>query len=346
LKARRQAARALAKIGSENAMSALKMALRDGPPYLKAAIAEGLGESPHREAAGLLVDLINGPDQIAARGAIRGVALRGDAEAVQLLSNVLFNEKKPESVRTEAALALGEVQQPTALSALIRATGEIHDPSIIEQVLEGLGKRPFTETEQFFRDYLASPGLTPESKVAALEALGNTTGDIASLALKYASEPDPQVRAAAAWALSATETHTDIAPQLLELLKTETAPEVRARLYEALGGQDTFNSVAVLSEVQKETDSTARQAGLGILAELCHSAPTPELLAYFRQTAVPELENRALGGTDPQDRLNSVMSLRRASIPESVTALQQIAQQSTDRKIVDAAQAALRIKTK
>ena len=346
LKTRRQAARALAKVGSDTSMSALRTALQDGPPYLKAAIGEGLGESPHREAREVLMDLINGTDETAARGAVRGLAMKGDVQAAEVLSNILFNDKKPESVRTEAALALGEVQQPAALSALIRATAEIQDPAIIEQVLEGLGRRPFTETEPFFREYLDSPGLSAESKVAALEALGNTTGDIASLALKYTSDSDPDIRAAAAWALSATETHSDIAPQLLDLLKGETVPEVRAKLYEALGGQENLNSLAVLTEVQKETDATARQAGLGILAELCHSAPTAELLAYFKQTAVPELENRALTGTDLQQRLDSVMSLRRAGIPESLTALQQIVQQSTERKIVDAAQAALRVNAK
>lgn len=343
LKTRRQAARALAKLGSDNSITALKTALRDGPPYLKAAIGEGLGESSHREARTLLIDLINGTDEIAARGAVRGFALRGDAEATDILANLLFNTQKPESVRTEAALALGEVQQPGALSALTRAVSEIQDPAIAEQVLEGLARRPFAETEQFFSDYLASPGLAAESKVAALEALGNSTGDVAALALKYAGDPDPEVRAAAAWALSATETRADIAPQLLELLKGESSPEVRAKLYEALGGQDNYDSAAVLAQVQKETDLPARQAGLGLLAELCRSAPTPELLAFFNQTAVPELQNRAVASPDLQERLASVMSLRRAGTAESLSALQNVVQQSNDRKIVDAAQAALRV---
>src|SRR5262249_27839157 len=156
-------------LGTDNSIGALKTALRDGSPYLKAAIAEGLGESPHREARSLLIDLINGADATAARGAIRGMALRGEAEAADILSNLLCNESKPASLRTEAALALGDVQQPAALNALVRATGEIQEPEILEQVLEGLGRRPWPETESFFRDYLASPGLTAESKVAAIE---------------------------------------------------------------------------------------------------------------------------------------------------------------------------------
>jgi len=239
LKTRRLAARSLAKLGSDSSITALKIALRDGPAYLKAAIGEGLGESPHHEARALLIDLVNASDETAARGAVRGFALRGDAESADLLANLLFNAQKPESVRTEAALALGEVQQPGALTALTRAVSEIQDAAITEQVLEGLARRPFAETQQFFSDYLASPGLTSESKVAALEALGNSTGDVAALVLKYAVDPDQEVRAAAAWALSATESHTDLAPQLLDLLKAEASPEVRAKLYDALGDRKT-----------------------------------------------------------------------------------------------------------
>src|ERR1051325_937916 len=79
LKARRQAARTLAKLGSEEALGALKAALKDGPPALKVAVAEVLGESPNSEARKLQLDLLNGADEPVARGAIRGLGRRGDA---------------------------------------------------------------------------------------------------------------------------------------------------------------------------------------------------------------------------------------------------------------------------
>src|SRR5437867_2430636 len=68
-KTRRQAARALAKIGSAEALSALKTGLREGPAYLKALIAESLGENPHPEARTMLLDLISSADEATARGA-------------------------------------------------------------------------------------------------------------------------------------------------------------------------------------------------------------------------------------------------------------------------------------
>src|SRR5262245_22447797 len=47
LKVRRQAARALGQIGSDEAIAALGRAILDSPPSIKAAIGEGLGENLH-----------------------------------------------------------------------------------------------------------------------------------------------------------------------------------------------------------------------------------------------------------------------------------------------------------
>ncbi|MEI8341013.1 MAG: HEAT repeat domain-containing protein, partial [Verrucomicrobiota bacterium] len=128
LKARCEAARALARLGTNDAMTALKNALEaNSPPYLKAAIAEAFGECPNAEAAGLLNNLVHSKDEIMARGAVRGLAARGDATSVNSLGNLLFNSETPVSLRTEAALALGEVNQPAAQALLVRAMTEIQD---------------------------------------------------------------------------------------------------------------------------------------------------------------------------------------------------------------------------
>jgi HEAT repeat protein len=286
--------------------------------------------------------LLNDQDETVARGALRGFAARGDSEAVEILGNVLFNPQKPESVRTEAALALGDVAQPGALNALVRAVNELQDPALSESILEGLGKRPFAETETFFSTWLESSGVSADFKVTALEALGNSSGDVAPLLLKYASDQDPEVRAAAAWALSASPTQTDVGPQLLDLLSHEASPEVRTRLYQALGGQENYDVETVLSLTQKEFEPSARLAALNLLAEGCRSRPSSELLNYFNASAVPELKSIALTDRESQRRLSSVMTLRRADTAESVNALQEIAQRSTDTRTVDAANSALR----
>ena len=341
LKARREQARALARLGTGQAMTALRAALQDGEPYLKAGIGESLGESPSPEAMAMLLDLVHDTDQTAARGAIRGLAIRGDAESTDALGKVLFDEGMPESVRSEAALALGEVQQPSALAALTEAATQWPDGPLAESAIEGLGKRPFSETKEFFGNYLQTPGLSAESKVAAVEALGNSSGDAAPFLLNLTGDPDPEVRAAAAWSLLGTGGDTDLSASLISLLQKEPDSTVRSRLYQALGNQDAVDVSAVLALAQKETAPEARLEALALLATACHSTPSADSLAYFNQTAVPELKQTALSGLSSQNRLSSVTALARAGTAESTGALTEISHQATDPRVVEAAQAAL-----
>jgi HEAT repeat protein len=200
---RRQAARSLGKIGTEEAMNALKSALasKDAPPYVKSAVAEGLGQSPSVESRDLLHELVSGKDQTTARAAARGLAARGDADAVDTLGKLLFNDQTPLGVRTEAALALGDVDLPSAQDQLTRALSQIHDEDVVESVLDGLGRRPFSETQEFFRNYLNSPDVPPVSKVLAIEAVRDSDGDVAPFLSHYLNDSNPTVRTAAKDAL-------------------------------------------------------------------------------------------------------------------------------------------------
>lgn len=339
LKERRQAAVELARIGSDAAIAALKTALLDGPPYLKAMIAEGLGESPHPEAEAMLLSLLQDPDEVVARGAVQGLASRGTAEAAQKLQEVLFDASRPESVRTEAALALGDVPQPEALNALSRALGEMDEPGVVESILEGLGKRPFEETEPLFRSYLETPNLPSDMKTAALEALSSAQGDVSTFLLGFASDPDPEVRGTAIAVLGNAENQSDLAPQLLGLLKDETDPEVRAKLYEALKNQENLSAADLLALVQSEPASPARLAALNALAVALHSGDPEAARRYFDQVGVPELKNSALTADDPDERLEALASLRLAGTEPSLQAIQDIAAHSTDPRIIQAAKA-------
>jgi hypothetical protein len=200
---RRQAARSLAKVGSEEAMSALKSALasNDTPPFIKVAIAEGLGQSPNPESRDLLHELVQGKDQTTARAAARGLAARGDADAVDTLGKLLFNEQTPVGVRTEAALALGDVDLPSAQDQLTRALSQIHDDDVVESVIDGLGRRPFSDTEEIFRNFLNSPNVPAESKVLAIEAVRDSEGDVVPFLSNYLNNSNPAVRTAAKDAL-------------------------------------------------------------------------------------------------------------------------------------------------
>jgi HEAT repeat protein len=338
-KDRRAAARKLGQTATPEAMETVRRVMRDATPYVKAALAEGLGSNPLPEAKRLGADIADGPDEVVARGAIRGLADRGDAESIDLLAALMFSAQKPESIRTEAALALGDVKDPAALSTLVRAAREIQEEEIASEVLSGLGKRPFEETKEFFRDYLSDPGVSNERKAAALEGLAHSEGNPGSFLISFAENEDPSIRAAAAWALAGSDSQTDLGPQLTGWLQKENDPEVRTRLYQALGGQEQFDSSAVLALAQKEPPGDARLAALNLVAAATGAGTSPEVSSWFATKALPELRGIALGTGDTQSRVSAVLALSNARTPEALTALHEIAQASQNPQVVTAAQA-------
>lgn len=322
-------------------MAALRTGLARAASDVRVDIAEALGECRHPEAAALLLALTRDADENVACGAVRGLASANDAQAAGLLDQLLQDVWSPMSVRTEACLALGDVTHTDALSALIRAANDGRDEQITEYALEGLGKRSFAETESFFREFLETPGRSSQAKTAALEALAGGEEEAAPLLLASLKDSDPEVRAAAAWALTTADTPPETGSRLLESLQTETSSMVRVRLYQALTGQQTYDTAAVPGLVQKESDPDARLAGFGLWAAACRTGKSPELAASFDSLAVPELGRTALSSESPQQRMSAVMSLGLVKSPQTLSTLRNLSQNSTDPRVVEAAKAAL-----
>jgi HEAT repeat protein len=234
LNERQRIAWELGKLKSEEAVAILRQGLHEGPAALRSTIAEALGNSESSQAHSLLRELLKDKDQAVARAAIRGIAAVGDADSVQLLAQVALDSRALEDMRIESALALGKVTSPAASDALIKVLGETSNEVFLEAIISGLGEQSFAETEQTFRALLDNPNTTTELRVAAVEALGHAQGDPTILLMEQFDDPEPAVRAAAAWALANLENLGNLAPRLLSLHARETDPEVRARIVQAL----------------------------------------------------------------------------------------------------------------
>lgn len=338
IKDRKQAMKALAQIASAEALAALKTALQSGPDDLRAAIAESLGECTTAECTATLLGLLNDPNQAVVEAAIKGLAQQGSPQAVEALTKLLYDSSRSSALRGEVAAALGTVSQPGIVDTLSQAAANISDPEIVTQIVNALGGRDFAETQAFFQTYLRNPNISSELRVEAVEALSHAQGDPSAFLATIASDVDSDVRVAAAWAMSATETSGNAGAQLLSLLQSEQDPDVRLRLYQALRNQESFDPGLALATVQKETDPSARVAGLGMLAKNLRDNPTPELQSFFDQTAAQELKQMALSGEDPHDRMAAVIALTRAATtPSAQAALVEVAQQSNDPKVKQSA---------
>ena len=333
---RKAAIQALAKLGTPEAIAALKEALAGGSAELRVAVAEGLGECTSPECAAMLLGLLKDPSDAIAQAAVRGLAQLGSPEAVTALNQLLNDPLRSSDLRSEAATGLGNITGPGAMAALAQAATTLGDEDLVTQVLNAIGGRDISETQPFFQQYMGS-AVSSDLRVAAIESLAQAKGDPTAFLAGYLSDSDAEVRASAAWAMSATDTTGNAGPQLLASLQGEQDPDVRRRLYQALGNQDAFDTSTALALIQRENDPTARLAGMDLLAASIRNNPTPEVQTYFDQTAVPSLRNTALTGETSFDRMAAVIALVRASDPSAMSALQNIAQQATDPKVQQSA---------
>ena len=337
---RKAAIQALAKLGTPEAVAALKEALKGGSEELRAAIAEGLGECTSPECTTMLLGLLNDPSQAVIQAAIRGLAQLGSPEAVAALTQLLNDSLRSSDLRSAAALGLGEISQPAAMEALAQAAVTIGDEDIVNQVLDAIGGRDFSETQAFYQKYMGA-AVSSDLRVAAIESLWQAKGDPSAFLAGYISDSDAEVRGSAAWAMSATDATGNSGPQLLASLQGEQDAEVRRRLYQALANQESFDTSTALALIQREADPAARVAGMDLLASSLRNNPTPEVQTFFDQTAAPALKNAALTGESSHERMAAVIALVRASTPSAISALQEVAQQATDPRIkASAAQAA------
>ena len=231
---RKAAIQALAKLGTPEAIAALKEALTGGSEELRAAVAEGLGECTSPECATMLLGLLNDPNQAIVQAAIRGLAQLGSPAAVTALTQMLNDPLRSSDLRSEAASGLGNINGPGAMEALAQAALTLGDEDLVTQVLGAIGGRDFSETQAFFQQYMGS-AVSSDLRVAAIESLAQAKGDPTAFLANYIADADAEVRASAAWTMSATDATGNAGPQLLSSLQGEQDPGGAAAALSGIG---------------------------------------------------------------------------------------------------------------
>ncbi len=104
---RKSAALALGRIGGEEAVSALLLAVRDGSPHVRTRAVEGLVLASGRDAGPLIAPLANDPNTWVRRAVLRGIGGAGWSPGLPLLKKAaLVTRADPMNTRAERAAAL------------------------------------------------------------------------------------------------------------------------------------------------------------------------------------------------------------------------------------------------
>jgi len=329
----------LAVLGTDNAKQALLSVLQNGSAAMRAIVAEMLGHSRWPEVPDILGRLLSEENPLIARGAVSGLVLFGGKQSVSILRNALLAETTDPALRSFIASRLGDIQTAEALAALKTAFSA---PSLPEETLRNLvaslGKFPFKETADLFRQTLADPSLSAEFKAEATESLIKAgKGSLAFLNDLAADHADPKIRASAAWAAGAHPNTGNLGGQLAPLLQSEANDEVRRRLYEAMMRQTDIPAASLLNQALAETGTATRVAAANMLAmALQQSDADSALQRSYDARVVPQLLDTALSDASLNLRYRAVFALARAGTGTAVGALQTIERQG-DPQIADLA---------
>jgi HEAT repeat protein len=231
---------------------------------------------------------------------------------------------------------------PLDRDILIRVLFKEKETDVGIEVLNSLGRFPYPMVVDTFEQYLSAPEIPAPMRVAAVEALAQSSKEVVPFLLGVAAnDMDTEVRASAAWALSFHGPHDQLGPTLTDLAEQETDPDVRRRLYEALLPQSSIPADRLLPKVLAENDIAARVAGFNALGSAAGRSVSTAIAMAFDQQIAPELLKIATSENSLNIRMRAVFALRRAQTAAAQTALAEIANTPTP-QIAEAARHGLR----
>jgi HEAT repeat protein len=326
LGSRRIYAYRLARAGTPEAIAALRKVFLTAPPRHKLFMAQLIGSAGTPAAKTFLLSLLDDTEAQVVRAAIRGLSVTGTEDATVRVAQLLADSQRPELVRIEAALGLGTIGTPAARTALVEVLARKPSDELTTQVLSSLGQFEFPAIAETFTRYLAAADTPRDMRVAAVEALADSSPEAASFLMDLAgNDAEAEVRASAAWAISVHNTVTDLGPALTALAEKETEADVRRRLYEALLPQTSIAPERLLPLVMAENDIAARVAGFNAVGRAVNLEPASAIAAVFDKDIVPELVRIATAPNSLNIQMRAVFALRRAQTPAAETALTTIA---------------------
>ena len=335
----------LAHAGSPEAIAALLKVFRTAPPEQKMFLAQLISSTGNRSVKDWFLPLLNDPDDQVVRGAIRGLSAMGTDEVTPQLAGILADPNRSESVRIEAASGLGNIGTDAARDVLATAFTSVKEDEVATQILNSLGRFPFSQVASLFSEYLSAPDTPAAMRVTAVEALAYSTKDAAPFLLGIAgNDADADVRASSAWAISLHSLAQNLAPSLTGMAQNETDPDVRRRLYEALLPQANIPAAQLLPTVLAEENIAARVAGFNAIGRAIAQTPAGDITGTFDKQIVPELVVIATSPNSLNIQLRAVFALRQAPTAAAQDALAVIANTARS-EVAAAARGGLRVRT-
>ncbi|XCN72784.1 MAG: HEAT repeat domain-containing protein [Candidatus Electrothrix aestuarii] len=263
---RQFAAETLGKIGDRSVASELKKFLTDEDENVRLAVAEALGRLEDRSLAPAVVNFPKEDEDAARLSAAEASGKLGTSELVKLLKDVF--------ARRSAVKALGELDEPFAVSELIKLLGEV-DINVKQPAVEALGKLGDSSATPAL--VMLLPDASMEVRQSAVKALGGLKSAVAvpilSRYLKIPKLKDTAANTLISMNISSSELHAwqeekfKTAQKKLEKNKKQEASV-------ALGFVFTKESVSILSSLLADANQNVVKTAVESLGNIGEYHPS------------------------------------------------------------------------
>lgn len=273
--------------------------------------------------------LMHSGDPNRAIRAVRCLA-SADGRCVPFLRDVMRSGEYGFAVRTEAARALASLGGPEAATALREQLAAASGMGWRSELTECLARLPYEEVSGDFQSLLDPAIQAPEDRSMAAEALASSSEAALSLLESVAtSDPDPEVRENATWAMSMVSDGSMPPNHLVSLIAAEADPDVRRRLYELSTVQREADAEILTGLLDSEEEPATRIAALNAIGMAIRTSGDLNAAARFDSQHVPELVRTAGSSRALNLRMRAVFALRRAATPAAQSALASLASNPT-----------------
>ncbi len=262
---RAAAARALGRIGYEQALPEVRKLLRDPSVSVKIGAISAVTDMRDSRSVDALIELLKDESTRVRRYTLRAIRNIGDARAADAVGKMMREDAEAE-VRASAAVALADLVGEKAIPDLLELKGDL-DPSVrLEAVgsLAGLGRPAADALIAFVSD--------PDAGVRAMSigGLGQVGGPEQVPALLAAARDSrsatKEIRSAVAQALGTIGGSAAI--DALEELAKDAEPGVRKQVATALGRIASENGRETLEALQRDRSASVRDAARRALGRL------------------------------------------------------------------------------
>ncbi len=211
------------------------------------------------------------------------------------LADLVRSDAEERKLRQQAAHAIGESRDRTALATLQSLYDTVADREVRRSIVHAAGENADRDAALAFVLKVAKTDTDAQARRTAVHILGEFERDgvVDELMKIYASDADVEVKRAVLHALAETKSPRAQA-RLLEIARTDANPELRRHAIHMLGERGAAVIEDLIKLYDTESNADVRRTALQALAEIKSPRVEDKIFDIARNDASTDLRRKAI----------------------------------------------------